>query len=182
VKNLVGLVMLVLMPWCTVAASMSKPQHEQYFVLEKDRTRAEVHGLKHVTWIVGLRAGTYKLVGEDHDGLYFQGEGDCALILVGEHAERYLQTGEIVPFEERKKIVLPAMTGGYGGIWLPKEGINKEAMLYWPLHVETDSFKNNPLNGLVTLGIVELINRSLAHHYLGKDLSFLGDLNIISVP
>jgi hypothetical protein len=156
---------------------MSKPQKDEYFVLDKDRTTTEVHGLKHVTWVVGLRAGTYKLIGEDHDGLYFQGEGDCALILVGDHAARYLQTGEIVPFEERRKIVLPAMTGGYGGIWLPKPGVSKQAMLYWPLHVDS-----TPLMGLVTLGIVELVNRSLAHHYLESGIAFLGDLQIVTIP
>jgi hypothetical protein len=177
IKYLV-LVLLAASSFSSASAGTRAPATDQYFVLDHDRIRTEEHGYKHMKWVLGLRAGTYRLVAEDDYGFYFEGEGDCTLMLLGPDAERYIQTGEITPYEERKKRVLPNATGGYGGIFLPKPNSKRESMLYWKLHV--DENPDSPISGLVVDAIIYYVNHSTAHHYLGKNIEFLGDLNISS--
>jgi hypothetical protein len=104
--------------------SISKPSKAEYFFLEKTYTRAEVRGLIPYNYVIGLRAGTYSSVGEDQDGRYFQGEGDCVIQLGNERADLFLKTGEIPR-------TMPGFSGGEGGIWLPKIGSNYPPRLWF---------------------------------------------------
>ncbi|WP_143042541.1 hypothetical protein [Variovorax sp. YR634] len=106
--------------------SISKPSKDEYFVLDKTYTRAEVRGLIPYNYVIGLRAGTYSSVGEDRDGRYFQGEGDCVIQLGTERADHFLKSGEIPR-------AMAGFPGGEGGIWLPRVGSNSPPRLWYKI-------------------------------------------------
>jgi hypothetical protein len=140
-----------LLSGCTTISDLPKPQQDMYFVLKEDYLKVHTRGLLNYKWVEGLRAGTYRLVGEDKYGLFFKGEGDTVILLSQERAEKYLNTGEITPFSERNAPQL-TMSGGEGGIWLPKEGIDKTPKLFYVLHNTSDG----SVAGITGMAIVEM--------------------------
>ncbi len=97
---------------------LKKIESEQHFVLQKDYTRTQVRGIG-VKWVEGLRAGVYSLAAEDDDGFYYRGDGQCVVKLPSDSADDYLKTGTSK---------LPFL---HGGLWLPKQGIEKDPKLFY---------------------------------------------------
>jgi hypothetical protein len=170
----IALLLLMLISGCTSMSSLTKPTQEQYFVLEKNYTKVATRGLLNYKWVEGLRAGTYTLVGEDHDGMYFLGEGDCVIVLSQERAEKYLQTAEITPFELRNK---PQFTiaGGIGGLWLPKPGVNKEPKLFYEIRNTTDG----SVGGMTGMAIVKMTEGSFGYVPFSDEKEFLSNIRLI---
>lgn len=120
-----------------VAATTACPRHwselkrsesPRRFVLEKDYTRSEERGLMKVTWVEGLRAGTYTLHAEDEAGFYFLGSGACVIRLTDDDAAEYLKTGGVKSLRQNL-----GGTNGFlpGGLWLPRPGGAEEPQLFY---------------------------------------------------
>jgi hypothetical protein len=152
---------------CTSASSLTKPKEDQYFVLEKDYVRTQVRGLVNNKWVEGLRAGKYTAIGEDDEGIYFAGEGDCVIVLAQEPADRYLQTGYIAPLAQR-----PTLSGGHGGLWLPKPGVDREPRLFYEIR-NTNEVRTS-LVGLST-------EKTFNYVSYGSEKAFLSGLRVVKV-
>ena len=74
----------------TTLSSLKRPAQEQTITLAKTYTRVGYHEKGGPRFVEGLKAGTYRLIGEDETSQYFLGEGDCVIALYGELAELYL--------------------------------------------------------------------------------------------
>lgn len=168
-------VALSLLSGCTSMSSLSKPQQDMYFVLERDYVRVQTRGLLKYKWVEGLRAGTYTLVGGDAYGLFFKGEGDTVIVLSQERAVKYLKNGEMTPFNERNAPQF-TMAGGEGGIWLPKEGINKAPKLFYVLHNTADG----SVGGITGMAIVQMSEGAFGYVPYGDEKALVKTLKIIN--
>ncbi len=119
-RRLILLAALVLSGCAHKLSQLPKATTHQSFVLPKDHARVETRGLGY-KWVEGLRAGTYTLVAEDEDGLYFLGEGNSVLHMSGDAGEKYLKKGEVA---------IPTR----GGLWLPKRGVEKDPKIWYEIH------------------------------------------------
>lgn len=168
----IALLTFIIFSGCTSQATLTKPESEQYFVLEKPYTRVQVRGLSGNNWVEGLQAGTYNLIGEDSDGRYFQGPGDCVIQLTGDWGKRYLETGEIPSFQER----VGTMAGGVGGLWLPKEGVSKEPRLFYEI-------RNKGVGesgvGVAAVSIIQATEGSYTYVLFGSEKSFLSNIRVV---
>jgi len=173
-KKIILFFIIIVISGCTSMSSLTKPEQEQYFVLEKDYTRVQTRGLLNYKWVEGLRAGTYVLVGEDGDGMYFLGQGDCVILLSQERADKYLQTGEITPFDLRNKEQL-TMAGGVGGLWLPKAQVNKEPKLFYQIRNTSDG----SVGGITGMTIVSLTEKVFGYVPYGEEKEFLSKIRLI---
>lgn len=114
-------------------AGLSQPTRHSHFVLEKDAYQTSVRGLLKIRWLFGLRKGTYRLVAEDKDGYYYQGDGDTVFLLSQERVDRYLQDGHIPAYLERYQRQA-ASAGGQGGVWMPRNPLKDTPKLYYILY------------------------------------------------
>lgn len=167
--------LVALLAACTTMADLQKPTSEKYFVLTKDHVREATHGMMGTKYVEGLRAGTYTLVAEDRQGLFFAGQGDCVLLLSEERREKYLQTGEVTPFEIRNAQQL-TFAGGTGGLWLPKAGVTREPQLFWTIRNTT----SGSYAGLTGMAIVSATEGSLARMNYGDQKEFLSGIQVLS--
>lgn len=136
--------------------NLHKPEHDEYFVLETDYTHVAYFGFRHVKALHGLRAGTYRLVAEDKEGQYFLGPVNCVIMVSGEDLQKYEATGETPSLETLNSRLLVPWTGTEG-IWLPREGVKKEARFI----VETHNSTNGQAAGLIGTAIVQLTEGTL---------------------
>jgi hypothetical protein len=174
-KALILLLAVALLAGCaTTLADFKKPDNLQYFVLDKDHLRTEVRGLVKTKWTEGLRAGTYTLVAEDAEGLFFQGSQDCVIVLSGKLAERYEQAGTIASLDERNSHQAVPSTG-LGGVWLPKPGIRKPPRLFYDQHNRT----NGAAAGLIGMAIVSLTEGNLVFIPYASETDFFAKLPMV---
>lgn len=115
-------------------------------------------------WVFGLRAGTYTLVGEDSKGLYFLGQGGCAIELMDNQAKAFLRTG-LVPAAEQRR----------GGLVLPKPGVNAAPEFFVIQHLNTDGSEG----GLVGIAIANLTENGLVYFNIGSQKQILGDSQVV---
>lgn len=173
-KNLIVLISLLTIFGCTNISNLKLPTIEQYFVLEEDYMRTQYdRGLLGFTWVEGLRAGTYVLVGEDEYGYYFKGEGDSVILLSQERADKYLNERYITPFSERNGPQF-ATAGGEGGIWLPKNGVEKAAKLFFLIKNTTDG----SIGGPVGIVFVNMTEDALNYVEYGDEKELLNNIKI----
>jgi hypothetical protein len=161
---------VVLLGACTSASNLTKPKEAQHFVLEKDYVRTQMRGIGPYKWVEGLKAGRYSAIGEDDDGIYFAGEGDCVIVLAQEAADRYLQTGQRDPIEKR-----PVLSGGAGGLWLPKPGVDREPRLFYAIRNSVDGSQF----GLVGVVGYHLTENAFTYVAYGSEKAWLSQLKII---
>lgn len=159
---------------CTTLDDLQVPTEQKHFVLQKDHVRIEHRGIAQKKHVEGLRAGSYSLIREDRDGFYFSGTGDCVLILNDQRGDKYLQTGEVTPFEIRNREQF-TFAGGAGGLWLPKPGVQKEPRLFWNIRNTTDGA---PL-GLTGVAIVGATEGSLGYLPFGAEKDFLASIAVL---
>jgi hypothetical protein len=134
VKLLTTLLCILLLSGCAQKMAALKPASKNsYFVLSKDLYTTDHYGLMKYLWVHGLKAGTYRLVAEDDEGFYYQGQGDSVFFLSEERAERYLKDGYIASYEERYVNQISA-AGGHGGIWFPRDPTKHQPELFYILY------------------------------------------------
>lgn len=97
------------------------PTKSSSFVLSKDKYTVGEFGLLKMKLLYGLRAGKYSLVAEDKEGYFYQGKGNCVIMLNSDVAiDKYSKSGELPD----------SYKGDKGGIWIPKNGVNKKIRLF----------------------------------------------------
>jgi len=172
---------LVTVPFtgCTSLADLHPPKEVQHIVLSADYVRAEHRGIaKGLKVVEGLRAGTYRAVREDADGVYFEGNGsDCVLVLVNARAEEYLSTGKVQSYEKRR-LAHENYGGGRGGLWLPRQGVGKEPRLFYSINNDNGPVPYHFGQGITFDAIVSATNGALGFVPYGSEKEFVAKLKV----
>lgn len=127
---LIGLIILLSLTSCASKLEhYDKPSKNRSFTLTKDVYWDKTGRLFKDKLIYGLRAGTYKLVGENSHGYFYKGSGDDVFFLAGKYSDIFLKTGHIASYKERRKNL--AFYGGPGGLWIPKQASRSGPKLYY---------------------------------------------------
>lgn len=100
---------------------MTPPDGDLYFQLDNDIVNFYTYGLGKARWAKGLSKGTYKAIGEDKNGYYFMPIDGTVILFSGAPVLKFEETG-ILP----ENMFHP----GWGGIWVPKEGIDKKPKVF----------------------------------------------------
>lgn len=137
---------------CAVNPVDLKPAEDTtIYVLSETSTVTVTRGIG-FQWVEGLRAGNYHAEYEDANGVFYRGPKDCVILLVGELADEFLNSGKL-PTNDEKIAKQELFSGQEGGIWMPKEGVNKEPRFY-------HYFEPNPTiaqgYGALVMGLIEM--------------------------
>ena len=127
---------------CTTLKDLQPPSSNKYFVLEENLILREERGMLNTVWVLGLKADTYTLIGEDSSGYYYMGEKNDSVVLTQDRDEVYKLKGIIPPNYNM---------GGKGGLWIPKDHINKKPELFY---INQGLDTSHPNARGITMGII----------------------------
>lgn len=119
-KLLSTLLVALLLVGCTTLNNLQSASVERYIVLNEDIIFNEKRGPFRVSWLLGLRANTYTLVGEDKSYYYYLGTKNDDVIIVMDDYSYFEKTGEVPP----------SNMGGSGGLKVPKNSNEKLELFY----------------------------------------------------
>ncbi|MEB6666070.1 hypothetical protein MXM33_03355 [Acinetobacter vivianii] len=166
------------MSGCVTIAKLPKPQQDKYFILEKNYMKKEIRGIAKYEWVMGLSAGTYKLIGEDKNGFYFSGTGDCVLLLINENAKHYLTDGVVPSYKQRYDQQM-TFAGGIGGIFIPKAS-NKQPKFFYEVHGNRESAALT--GGIIGLALIDITNNAITFISYNTPSDILSKIDIKSGP
>jgi len=95
-KLLSTLFAILLLAGCTTLNDLQKTSVDRYIVLDEDIIFNEKRGPFRVNWLLGLRANTYTLVGEDKSYYYYLGTKNDDVIIAMDDYNYFEKQGKLL--------------------------------------------------------------------------------------
>lgn len=168
--------LFLLLAGCTTISDLTPTTQKLYLLLPEDYVRIQTRGIGRDQFGEGLKAGEYTAFAEDKDGIYFRGKGKPVIVLAGKSARSYEKEKQIPAEILNREDIYPRPLN-VGGIWLPKQGVNKEAKLFFEV---PDPRKKGGISlGIAAESITDAVVGSVAYIPFGSEKEFIDGLIVI---
>ena len=130
---------------------------DSYVLIEKETTYVVKRGIG-VTWKEGLQKGVYRPELENEYGTLYRGPSGCVI--------EFLEKNSMGPFD--------------GGIWIPKDRINRKPMMYYYFNYNVS--KAMQAGGPVVSAILESPKGDITFIPSVEEKTFLNNIVVTNVP